>query len=90
MSGELSTRLERLLPNGRGVWIPMDHGLSGYPEDGLNRMNEVVDALIAGGAVAIVCQKGVLTGNRYVQVGMGSFVMSRHRPRMAAVILNPK
>ena len=61
MSGVLSTRLERLLPNGRGVWIPMDHGLSGYPEDGLDRLDSVVDSIIAGGADAIVCQKGVLT-----------------------------
>ncbi len=61
MSGVLSTRLERLLPNGRGVWIPMDHGLSGYPEDGLERMDSVVDSIIAGGADAIVCQKGFLT-----------------------------
>ena len=73
MSGELSTRLERLLPNGRGVWIPMDHGLSGYPEDGLNRMNEVVDAIIAGGADAIVCQKGVLT-EQSVRTGWDGFV----------------
>ena len=61
MTGVLSTRLERLLPNGRGVWIPMDHGLSGYPEDGLDRLDSVVDSIIAGGADAIVCQKGVLT-----------------------------
>ena len=60
MSGDLIKRLQRLLPNGRGVWIPMDHGLSGYPEDGLDRMNTVVDSIIAGGADAIVCQKGVV------------------------------
>lgn len=59
--GALDERLQRLLPDGRGVWIPMDHGISGYPEDGLDRMDAVVDAIIAGGADAIVCQKGVVS-----------------------------
>ena len=54
MTGVLSTRLERLLPNGRGVWIPMDHGLSGYPEDGLDRLDSVVDSIIAGGALSLI------------------------------------
>ena len=46
MSDDLANRLKRLLPNGRGVWIPMDHGLSGYPENGLDRMNSVIDSVI--------------------------------------------
>ena len=54
MSGSLAERLERLLPNGRGIWIPMDHGLSGYPEDGLNRMDEVIESILAGGAAGVV------------------------------------
>ena len=73
MSEALSTRLERLLPNGRGVWIPVDHGLSVYPEDGLERMDAVVDSIIAGGANAIVCQKGVLT-HQSQRTGWDGFV----------------
>ncbi len=73
MTGSLSTRLERLLPNGRGVWIPMDHGLSGYPEDGLDRMNSVVDSIISGGADAIVCQKGVVS-HQSSRTGWDGFV----------------
>ena len=53
--------LSRVLPGGRGVWIPMDHGLSGYPETGLNQMDNVIDSVIKGGADAIVLQKGLLT-----------------------------
>ena len=64
MSGDLANRLHRLLPNGRGVWIPMDHGISGYPEEGLDRIDTVIDALISAGADAIVCQKGVLSHQR--------------------------
>ena len=73
MSGSLAERLERLLPNGRGVWIPMDHGLSGYPEDGLDRMDTVIDSIIAGGADAIVCQKGVLS-HQHNRTGWDGFV----------------
>ena len=53
--------LSKLLPRGRGVWIPMDHGLSGYPELGLDRMDSVIDSVIRARADAIVLQKGVLT-----------------------------
>ena len=61
MSGDLANRLQRLLPNGRGVWIPMDHGLSGYPENGLDRMDSIIDSVISAGADAIVCQKGIVS-----------------------------
>lgn len=73
MSGSLAERLERLLPNGRGIWIPMDHGLSGYPEVGLDRMDTVIDSIIEGGADAIVCQKGVLS-HQSSRTGWGGFV----------------
>ena len=73
MSGSLAERLERLLPNGRGIWIPMDHGLSGYPEDGLDRMDSVIDSIIAGGADAIVCQKGVVS-HQSSRTGWDGFV----------------
>ena len=73
MSGDLNNRLQRLLPNGRGVWIPMDHGLSGYPENGLDRMDSVIDSVIAGGADAIVCQKGVVS-EQSARTGWDGFV----------------
>ncbi|MDE0707366.1 MAG: 2-amino-3,7-dideoxy-D-threo-hept-6-ulosonate synthase [Candidatus Poseidoniales archaeon] len=73
MSGGLENRLERLLPKGRGVWIPMDHGLSGYPEEGLDRMDSVIDSIISGGADAIVCQKGVVS-QQSIRTGWDGFV----------------
>ena len=73
MSGDLANRLERLLPNGRGVWIPMDHGLSGYPEKGLDRMDSVIDSVINARADAIVCHKGVLS-QQYARTGFTKFV----------------
>lgn len=73
MSETLFERLARLLPDGRGVWIPMDHGISGYPEKGLERMDEVVDSCIEAGADAIVLQKGALS-HHFERTGWNRFV----------------
>ena len=35
MADTLEDRLDRMLPNGKGVWVPLDHGASNYPEQGL-------------------------------------------------------
>jgi len=64
MASNLASRLSRLLPGGRGLWIPIDHGLSSYPVEGLENTDDVVNAVIAGGADAIVCQKGMLFHQR--------------------------
>ena len=61
MANTLEERLERLLPGGKGVWIPMDHGASSFPVDGLTDTEFVVDSVIGGGADAIVLQKGLLS-----------------------------
>ncbi len=64
MASNFASRLSRLLPGGRALWIPIDHGLSSYPVEGLENTDDVVDAVIAGGADAIVCQKGMLFHQR--------------------------
>jgi len=61
MADTLEDRLARILPGGRGVWIPLDHGASNYPEQGLQDMDSLVQNIIAGGADAIVLHKGSLT-----------------------------
>jgi len=61
MTDTLEDRLARILPGGKGVWIPMDHGVGEYPEAGLERMDSTVDSVIEGGADAIVLHKGVLS-----------------------------
>ena len=58
MADTLDDRLARILPGGKGVWVPMDHGISGYPETGLESMDSLVEAVISGGADAIVLHKG--------------------------------
>ena len=72
-SDRRSDVLSKLLPGGRGVWIPMDHGLSGYPEQGLDQMDSVIDFAIKGRADAIVLQKGVLT-HQYQRTSWDRFV----------------
>ena len=37
-----ATRLDALLPGGRGVWIPIDHGASDYPTEGLQDLEATI------------------------------------------------
>tara|TARA_B110001452_G_scaffold80159_1_gene65577 strand:- start:391 stop:1188 length:798 start_codon:yes stop_codon:yes gene_type:complete len=53
-------RLDSLLPNGRGVWIPIDHGASDFPVDGLTDTEHVIQSLVRAGVDVIVAQKGVV------------------------------
>jgi len=55
-----ATRLDSLLPNGRGVWIPIDHGASDFPVDGLTDTEHVIRSLVRAGVDAIVAQKGLV------------------------------
>jgi len=57
----LAIRLETLLPGGKGVWVPMDHSASSFPENGLMDSDSAVDAAIEGGADAIVLHKGPIS-----------------------------
>ena len=56
-----ATRLEKLLPNGRGVWIPIDHGASDFPVQGLVDTEGTIKALISAGVDVILAQKGVVS-----------------------------
>ena len=53
--------LERLLPKGRGVWIPIDHGASDFPVEGLVDTEETIKALISAGVDVILAQKGIVS-----------------------------
>lgn len=61
MSANLSKQalLNELLPNGRGVWIPVDHGASQFPSSGLENMTDLYSKL--GAVDAVVAQKGVVS-----------------------------
>ena len=54
-------RLNKLLPNGRGVWIPIDHGASDFPIPGLTDTEGVIKSLVAAGVDGILAQKGVVS-----------------------------
>ena len=73
MADTLLGRLERILPGGRGVWIPMDHGASSFPVIGLIDTDTTVDSVISGGADAIVMQKG-LVSHHYSRNGWDGYV----------------
>ena len=73
MTDVLASRLETILPNGRGVWVPMDHSASSFPEQGLLDSDKAVDAVIEGGADAIVMQKGPIS-HHFARTSWGRFV----------------
>ena len=50
---------DSLLPNGKGVWIPIDHGVSDYPVEGLEDLDKLIAEI--SHADAIVAQKGVVS-----------------------------
>lgn len=54
-------RLERIMDreSGKTVIIPMDHGVSDGPVNGLADMKEAVSNVVAGGATAILMHKGM-------------------------------
>ena len=56
-------RLERILnrETGRTVIVPMDHGVTVGPIDGLIDMKTTVNSVAMGGANAIVIHKGLVT-----------------------------
>ena len=55
-------RLERIIDRetGNAVFVPMDHGISIGPIDGLTDMKKTVNAVSEGGATAVVMQKGLI------------------------------
>lgn len=73
MEQSASGRLDALLPGGRGVWVPMDHPVSSFPESGLEDTDFAVDAAISGGANAIILQKGTLSYH-FERTGWEGFV----------------
>ena len=57
-------RLKQILPTGRGVWIPIDHGASDWPVVGLGDVGTLVANLTSNrGADAIVSQRGPLSSH---------------------------
>jgi len=52
-------RLSRVLENGRMVCVPLDHGTSVGPIQGLERVDELIYSLESAGVTAILAHKGV-------------------------------
>jgi len=50
----------KILENGKAVIIPMDHGISEGPIEGLVDMNETVKKIESGGASAVLLHKGII------------------------------
>ena len=52
--------MSKILEDGKAVIIPMDHGVSEGPIEGLVDMNETVKKIADGGASAVLLHKGII------------------------------
>ena len=52
--------MAEILPNGKGVWVPIDHGVTDFPCEGLGDIEQTIKSLIAGEVNVIVAHKGVI------------------------------
>lgn len=52
-------RLKRIMPDGKVVIVPMDHGVTIGPVKGLENMQTIVNKLVEGKADAVVIHKGI-------------------------------
>lgn len=59
MNTGVSARLGRISTGGRYLIVPMDHGISLGPITGLVDIEETINAVTAGGADAVLTQKGI-------------------------------
>ncbi|MCS7142894.1 MAG: 2-amino-3,7-dideoxy-D-threo-hept-6-ulosonate synthase [Aigarchaeota archaeon] len=53
-------RLSRLTENGKMLCVPMDHGVSSGPLKGLDKIYRTIERIEAGGATAVLFQKGII------------------------------
>jgi DhnA family fructose-bisphosphate aldolase class Ia len=63
-------RLNTILPKGRGVWVPLDHGASDFPNPGLQDLKQLITQLIEAKVDVILAQKGVVS--RYAHLCNGT------------------
>jgi DhnA family fructose-bisphosphate aldolase class Ia len=63
-------RLKALLPGGKGVWIPIDHGASDFPNAGLDDLEGLIKKLVRAEVDVILAQKGVVS--RYAHLCQGT------------------
>jgi predicted phospho-2-dehydro-3-deoxyheptonate aldolase len=80
-------RMERIMDrnSGKTVIIPMDHGVTLGPMDGLVRIQETIDTVARGGANAIVIHKGLVEmGHRRSGKYLGLIVHLSASTKMAS------
>ncbi|MGZ0748188.1 MULTISPECIES: 2-amino-3,7-dideoxy-D-threo-hept-6-ulosonate synthase [unclassified Haloparvum] len=59
MTAGLNARLDRISTNDRYLIVPMDHGITMGPVKGLKDIESTIDGVTAGGADAVLTQKGI-------------------------------
>ena len=55
-----SMRMSRIMENGKAVIVPMDHGTSEGPMEGIINMDKTCENIAKGGASAVLLHKGII------------------------------
>ncbi len=65
-------RMRRIFPDGRTLIVACDHGMIDGPAPGIASLGDTLDAVIAGGADAVMCSFGSATrfADRLARVGL--------------------
>lgn len=53
-------RLSRIMREGKILCVPMDHGLTDGPIEGIKRLGDTVERVASGGATCVVLHKGMI------------------------------
>ena len=55
--------IESLLPDGKGVWIPIDHGVSDYPVKGLENLESLIQSISHADAIVLLKELELIVKN---------------------------
>ena len=62
-SDDRARRVSILMPNGKALWVPIDHGVSSWPVQGLQDTEALLLSLRKNGCDAVIAHKGVVSAN---------------------------
>ena len=64
-SDSRARRVSALLPSGRALWVPIDHGVSSWPVEGLEDTEALLSILKENGCDAVIAHKGIISDNSH-------------------------
>ena len=64
-SDNRARKVSALLPRGRALWVPIDHGVSSWPVEGLEDTEVLLSILKENGCDAVIAHKGIISDSSH-------------------------